>query len=210
MTGTIKTTTEKTAADLMTPEPVVLPETMPLREAARVLLRHQIAGAPVVDSRGKCVGVLSAVDFLRLAERRRDATRPTAPPRPLTCPFVKEHRTADGRDVSLCSLPPGMCSVQVPRKEPGGKELVACGQPHCVLVDWQVVETEKLPADEVRNFMSADPVTATPDTTVPALARMMIDAHIHRVIVVDDGQKPLGVVSSTDLLAILAYASDAE
>jgi predicted transcriptional regulator len=38
---------------------------------------------------------------------------------------------------------------------------------------------------------------------------MMIDAHIHRIIVVDENQKPLGVVSSTDLLAAMAY-SDGE
>ena len=35
---------------------------------------------------------------------------------------------------------------------------------------------------------------------------MMIDAHIHRVIVVDEDRIPVGVVSSTDILAALAYA----
>jgi CBS domain-containing protein len=34
----------------------------------------------------------------------------------------------------------------------------------------------------------------------------MIDAHIHRVIVVDEEGKPQGIVSGTDLLAALAYA----
>jgi predicted transcriptional regulator len=33
------------------------------------------------------------------------------------------------------------------------------------------------------------------------LARMMLDAHIHRVIVVDEQNRPVGVVSSTDILA---------
>jgi CBS-domain-containing membrane protein len=35
---------------------------------------------------------------------------------------------------------------------------------------------------------------------------MMIDAHIHRIIVVDKKRRPLGIVSSTDLLATMAYA----
>jgi len=35
---------------------------------------------------------------------------------------------------------------------------------------------------------------------------MMIDAHIHRVIVVDEQQRPVGVVSSTDILSAVAYA----
>jgi CBS domain-containing protein len=54
--------------------------------------------------------------------------------------------------------------------------------------------------------MSSDPVTASPETAVRTLARMMIDAHIHRLIVVDEDRKPVGVVSSTDLLARIADA----
>jgi CBS-domain-containing membrane protein len=50
-----------TADDLMTRDIVRLPEKIPLREAANVLLRNQVGGAPVVDSGGRCVGVLSAV-----------------------------------------------------------------------------------------------------------------------------------------------------
>jgi CBS domain-containing protein len=34
----------------------------------------------------------------------------------------------------------------------------------------------------------------------------MLDADIHRVIVADDQRRPVGVVSSTDLVAALAYA----
>jgi CBS domain-containing protein len=53
--------------------------------------------------------------------------------------------------------------------------------------------------------MTPDPVTAQPTTSIGVLARMMIDAHIHRVIIVDVERRPVGVVSSTDLLATLAY-----
>jgi CBS domain-containing protein len=35
---------------------------------------------------------------------------------------------------------------------------------------------------------------------------MMIDAHIHRVIVVDEEERPIGIVSNTDVLAALAYS----
>jgi CBS-domain-containing membrane protein len=38
---------------------------------------------------------------------------------------------------------------------------------------------------------------------------MMIDAHIHRVIVVDKKRRLIGILSSTDLLAAMAY-SDGE
>jgi CBS domain containing-hemolysin-like protein len=155
------------------------------------------------------VGVLSAVDFLRLSEKRADVTRPTSPPLPITCSFQAKHRTSDGKEVVLCTLPPGVCPIQVKQGGPQGEELIVCSQPHCVLVDWQVVDVEKLPTDEVRRFMTPDPVTARPTTSVRVLARMMIDAHIHRLIVVDEERRPVGVVSSTDLLGAMAY-SDGE
>src|SRR6516165_4771835 len=117
-----------TAADLMNPDVIPLPEGMPLRDAARLLLRNQIGGAPVVDGQGKCVGVFSAIDFLRLSEVRADATRPTAPPLPITCSFQTKHRTSDGKEVTLCTLPPGVCSIQVKQEGPGGEKLIVCSQ----------------------------------------------------------------------------------
>jgi CBS domain-containing protein len=171
-------------------------------------LRNHVAGAPVVDAQGQCVGVLSAVDFLRLAANREDVTRPTSPPLPVTCAFQAKHRRPDGSEVTLCTLPPGVCPIQVKHTGPGGEELLVCSQPHCVLVDWQVVDIEKLPRDEVRQFMTPCPVTVRPDMAVRTLARIMADAHIHRIIVVDEEQKPLGVVSTTDVLAALARCDD--
>jgi CBS domain-containing protein len=73
-----------------------------------------------------------------------------------------------------------------------------------VLTDWQVVEVEELPTDDVGQFMTADPVLVPPEMPVTELARSMIDAHIHRLIVVDRQRRPIGVVSSTDILAQVA------
>lgn len=52
----------------------------------------------------------------------------------------------------------------------------------------------------VQDFMTEDPVTVGPDTPIAAIAREMAEAHIHRVIVVDDGQFPIGIITSLDLL----------
>jgi CBS domain-containing protein len=209
MRATAKPLLALTAGDLMQADVVRLPEDMALGEAASLLLRHQIGGAPVVDSQGKCVGVFSAADFLRLSQMRADATRPTPPALPITCTFQTKRRTSDGNEVTLCTLPPGVCPIQSRQEGPGREKLIVCSHPHCVLVDWQVVDVEKLPTDEVRRFMTPDPVMAEPATSIGVLAQMMIDAHIHRVIVVDAERRPIGVVSSTDVLAALAY-SDGE
>src|SRR5262249_27807678 len=101
------------AADVMTPDVVRIPEGMPLRGAGRLLLQERISGAPVVDARGNCVGVLSALDLLRCAEKCAEGSGPPGSPAPRTCPFQVTHRRPHGEEVTLCLLPPGTCPVQV-------------------------------------------------------------------------------------------------
>lgn len=74
---------------------------------------------------------------------------------------------------------------------------------------WQILDADSLPDECVADLMTPDPVTVPPSTNITALARMMIDAHIHRVIVVDEHKHPIGIVSSTDILAAVARASAA-
>jgi CBS domain-containing protein len=73
-------------------------------------------------------------------------------------------------------------------------------------VDWELGQLDKLPTEEVRCYMTADPVTCRPSASLRALCRMMIDAHVHRVVVVDDDQRPVGIISSTDVLGAVAYS----
>jgi len=146
-----------TASNLMSRDVVVIPREMSLRKAAHLLSQARISGGPVVDDEGRCVGVLSATDFVHWAEGEGPAaarSRPRAP---------------------------------------------------CYCAEWEVTGREAVPEGRVCDYMTADPVTAAPSATVPELARMMLDAHVHRVIVVDKGGRPVGVVSSTDLLAAVAY-----
>jgi len=194
-----------TASDLMTQKLFLLRDNMALREAATILFKNHVGGAPVIDSEGKCVGVLSATDFLRLAIKRADVTNPLSPPLPITCPFQTKHQK-NGDLVILCTLPPGVCPLQNRQEPSDGKEIIICSQPNCVLVDWQMVDVEKLPTDEVRNYMTADPATVGLDTPIRKLALRMIDAHVHRLIVVDHQHRPVGIVTTTDVLAAVAYS----
>lgn len=50
--------------DLMTAEPVVAFEGMPLVEAARLMDERSVSGLPVVDATGALVGVVSETDLL--------------------------------------------------------------------------------------------------------------------------------------------------
>lgn len=204
MPVTAQPLTTLTAGDIMSRDVLQIPLSMPLREAARLLLLHQISGAPVVEAGGTCVGVISTIDLLRWAHDREDASGSNGHPRPLTCLFQLQVREPNGDIHTLCALPEGVCCMQgTERKADGGEQLV-CTQPHTVPTDWQVVEVEELPTQEVGQFMTADPVLVTPETPITQLARYMVDAHIHRLIVVDRQQRPIGVVATTDILAQVA------
>jgi CBS domain-containing protein len=71
---------------------------------------------------------------------------------------------------------------------------------------WQIVAEEATDDERVGDCMTADPVTVPPHTSIQRLAHMMMDAHIHRLIVVDNRERPIGIVSSTDILAAVAQA----
>jgi CBS domain-containing protein len=147
-----------TAADLMTAPVMTIPQETPLREAAHLLSRSHISGAPVVDTEGRCLGVLSSSDFVSWAEKGGEA--------------------GEGEKAIRFIAPWG---------------------------EW--VRIDESPDTEIRHYMTAQPVTVAPATPLGELAQKMVDAHIHRVLVVDDQVRPCGIVTSTDVLAAVARAA---
>ena len=60
----------------------------------------------------------------------------------------------------------------------------------------------------VAAYMHQDVITVTPETTLTDVARLLVEHHIHRVVIVrpEDGhQYPLGVISDSDLIYHMAY-----
>lgn len=150
---------------------IALRPQMLMSEAAAVLLEHQISGAPVIDSQGVCVGVLSATDFVKaedavVDERRRFAAS-----------------TFWNSNLVL---------------------------PESVYADKLAEVRDKLiPASEhtVAQEMTRDLVTVSLHTSVASIVRNMIDAHIHRVFVLDSDDRLAGIVSSVDILAAMLRAA---
>lgn len=62
---------------------------------------------------------------------------------------------------------------------------------------------------KVRHLMSRPAVTVHLATTVTRAARLMLDQHIHRVVVVDEEGAPVGVLTAGDLLRVLLPEEDA-
>jgi len=143
-----------TAADLMTTPVRTIPQEMPLREAAHLLTRDSISGAPVVDANGRCIGVLSSSDFVTWAG-----------------------------------------------KDGNGKAI------HFIAPWGEMIDIDDSADNEIRHYMTAQPVTVAPTAPIGELAQKMVDAHIHRVLVVVDENRPQGIVTSTDILGAVARAA---
>jgi CBS-domain-containing membrane protein len=198
-----KSLLELTAGDLMSRAILRIPEHMTVRDAVRILLRKRMGAAPVIDQEGQCIGVFSVTDFLPCAGGEESAAASAARP---ACSFVKRRPLPDQAEVMVCTLSPGLCSLQVRGTSRKGDVLLICGQPSCVHAGGQIVSLEALPTESVRSFMTADTVLVERSTPIHQIAQRMNPARSHRVIVVLEDHKPVGMVSGTDLLAALASA----
>jgi CBS domain-containing protein len=78
----------------------------------------------------------------------------------------------------------------------------------CFIAPWgEVIDINEAPHHEIHHYMTTRPVTVGPATPIGELAEIMVDAHIHRVLVVVDEARPCGIVTSTDILAAVAKAA---
>ncbi len=111
----------------------------------------------------------------------------------------------DGRCIGVLSSTDFMHWVEKDRKSGKTKETT---EPMCKA--WQIPADSIEPRGRVEDFMTKDPVLVVPNTKIAEMARMMMDAHIHRLIVIDNiSQRPIGIVSSMDVLAAVARAESA-
>jgi hypothetical protein len=145
--------------------------------------------------------MLSVTDLARWAGRR--GTGPA--PLPKTCAFQEKIREPDGHEIVHCLLGEGVCPFQQTQAMSGGGTAVVCTEPHCVPTDWQMVETEPKEARVVRDIMSTRVVAAARETSLPEMARLMLDRGVHRLVVLDSEARPIGLISANDLLQVMAH-----
>lgn len=187
--------------DVMSINLITLPKQMSLQSAAHLLRRANVTGAPVVDESGCCVGVLSAVDFLRWVDEGcpESEESPNAP----SCSYQKPGRLLTGQKAVICTQSWGRCPLQVLQPTTAGRHTAVCQAPNAIFSDWQQT-VEQLPTGTVGDYMTTDVVMAEMGTTLVEVSRMMVDAHIHRIVVLNELHRPVGIVTSTDILAALA------
>jgi CBS domain-containing protein len=170
-----------------------------VEEGARLLSEWGVHGAPVVDEKGQCIGVVSVSDLSRALSMRQTA-------QPKTCSFQENAgRSAGGEPVVRCQLSEGVCPFQQVRELSDGRREVTCSEPHCVPTEWQMVEVESHNVALIRDVMSHDIVSVTPDVPISEMARVMLDRGVHRLLVLTFAGGPVGIVSVDDVLRAIAH-----
>ena len=143
---------------------------------------------------------LTAADLMSRAEEEGGPSAELD--RVRACPWQTKGRLLNGEEAVICTLVGGSCPMQEIRPMMGGRYTAVCLLPPPDRSERQVIEN--LPSDPVGRYLTADVVTVEAHTPLPELARLMLDAHIHRVVVIDEHGKPIGVVSSRDVIAAVA------
>ena len=149
--------------DLMNPDIMTVADEMTTDDLARYLIEREISGAPVVDSQGHLIGVVSMTDIGRSMAEPSDFASPRS------SGFYRD----DAPDLTLEDL----------------------GQRY-------VEERAVTVRDVMTPVVHQVPVTAS----VAEVARIMVDQHIHR-LVVTQGKDPVGIITSMDLLKMVADRS---
>ncbi len=60
--------------------------------------------------------------------------------------------------------------------------------------------SEDLTAIQARDVMTPEVISVSENATVKEAAKRLLDSDIHRLLVVDEGQTPLGILSTTDII----------
>lgn len=175
-----------TVRDVMTEDLVTVTPTTTLREAAEAMASDHVSGLPVVED-GEAVGVVSATDVLAFA-----ADAPGVEIDRGRQPDVE--RIPDDEAWEEGAKPP---SYYTGRWE---EETYSFGE---MLPDTERPEWNVLEENQVAEVMTRSLHTVPPDETVRGAARAMLDARVHRLLVVEE-DRLIGVVSTTDVMEAVA------
>ena len=163
-----------TARDVMTADVLSVTRDMTLDEVARFLVEHEISGAPVVDTRGRPIGVVSLVDLARAGSEEEPAG-------------ALAHRADLRRPPEALGF--GVFDEVEPPEEESDETDEA-----------ELAEEEPR---RVADVMSGRVVSVSTDAPLAEVARTMLQARHHRLLVTEGG-RCVGLISSMDLVRLMA------
>lgn len=166
--------------DIMQREVVAVAPELTLREMVEVLTEHGVSGAPVVAA-GVVIGVSSATDILTFQE--------DAPSEPREA--VEGPMPGRGEDSEPASE--FFSQMWEPSEIDALDRMSADGS-----FQW-----DRLREHTVSDVMTRRIVSRPSDTSVGDAARYMLEAGVHRLLVIDGGNLE-GIVTTTDIVRAVA------
>ncbi|MDX1578281.1 MAG: CBS domain-containing protein [Gemmatimonadota bacterium] len=174
--------------EIMTSEiKAVSPETT-LRELAEFFVDEEVTGAPVVSGR-TLMGVVSATDLLEFDAEQR---------------AVPAYRDAPGsRTAGLDGLEPWNRSEGDPPARYFAELYEDAGAEVRTRLESEGPEWDVMDEHAVSEVMTRQVLSLPPDAEVREAAALMIEAGVHRILVIDDGDL-VGLVTTTDIMRAVA------
>jgi len=219
---------EQTVQDVMTPNPVTVLTGTTLPKVVELMLEHNIKRLPVVDERGKLIGMVSRIDVLRAFSQ------------PLTTEIPRQTAETAGRrgqvqeimitNVSAVHVDAPLDKI-VPRLVSGFQRRVVVINDHRhavgIITDGDLINratptersglihslTHRLPVGETENYhlsertaaqvMTTPVVTVTPNTSLVDALQLLLTHQIKRLPVIDDQQQLVGLIGRGGILQAL-------
>ena len=149
------------ARDIMQRDLIAVDRGDSLQEAMSLITENHVTGLPVLDSKDRCVGLISATDILNFEQEHSEFTAEA------NANLARHYDSDTGR--------------------------------------WESVRVTSYALEEfsevrVEQVMATHLVSALPDAPLLEVARTMIREKVHRVLVIDEDQHLLGIVSAFDFV----------
>jgi CBS domain-containing protein len=203
------------AEKIMTRDPVVIEAGKSLRDAARLMLQYGVSSLPVVDEKGVLVGIVTKTDIIRAyAERLRGRYKasdymytdpPVASPThsiAYVIDLLESHPSrrvlvVDGEKLVGIIAPSDIAFTASSTVPSRGKEKYV--RRFAILPKGRLGPVYDYMMTTAADVMTPDPVTASPEDDLAAVAQAMIRGGFSSVPVVE-GEKPVGLVVKHNIL----------
>ena len=210
--------------DVMSRDVITIEPTKSIKTAAKLMIKHNIGGLPVVDPTGKLIGIITKTDMLRAFYER----------------FKGAYKVADLMRHAYATAKPTHTIfhlVKILPMDPSRKIIIVDdnGVPVGVVTEWDLANASvPLPVFMMRgkdrfrkikgpdryrdkivpfrqylvplaeNIMTEKPLTTVPDEDAAEAARIMYENKIGVLPVVDNEGKLLGIITKREYLIAIA------